>query len=93
MHSALIVGWTLWAFSALCCASGHVVQRIARSRALHAALADDTDVPSLHQPRVLTNLGDCRDPIERHQDAMASGTRVAVLAVAALLLWGLGVVA
>jgi hypothetical protein len=87
MSLLISTGRTLWGIAAASLVARHVVRLIVQSQALDRALANGGSKLTMHDLRCLTNRGDWRDPIERHQDGLLESTRLATLALAAMLLW------
>lgn len=83
----IYLGWALWGTAAGSLAMRHVVRLMAQSLALDRTLAKGGQRLTMHDLRILTNRGDWRDPIERHQDGLLEATKIATLALLALLLW------
>lgn len=92
MQTLVHVGWLLWALEAISLLVKQFALKVSHARAFERAVSEAEPVHTMHRLRILSNRGDWRDPIERHQDSMTTGIKVAFLAVVALVLWFFGAI-
>ncbi|CAN7649570.1 hypothetical protein LJR129_005067 [Acidovorax sp. LjRoot129] len=86
MHIVFVIAWILWIFALVGLFARLIARSIAQAKALKSITTTANRELNLHELRVLSNRGDWRDPIERHQDSLTVMTDAAGLAVAALAL-------